>query len=406
MKSFLTSGFSLTLIALLLPVSALATLAQPVPIPEDQSLSPQIELAGEGIGTLGLARTAQHESEGDINFSDSALLIGASQRLYDEAIGSFVFGSLTTDAANEGANKSSPYFVHQSFVNYQSAGVEVLVGRTDNQTAHLVDFPTIRGDDLTTLTNPTNPFSNGENPEEHRYSNVASVTLNQNLKYFESIHVQHLINSANVDGAEGINSMGITFQYLESPGLENFSTVPSWGAGYEYIKLDTNSSSGLSQIYGGATINLNKSVTNLVDLRFQDTLSLGSSLSDFQNITDTFQADSNTIAMALRYLHKPFGGTGYQVSLTAAYKNYMKVSKANSYGFALTGVKTLGQGFDFVGQYKGQWRDSNLAAAQSNGVDFENTVEVGLAFNFDIVFNKHISPRRSLLNQQHQYIPN
>jgi hypothetical protein len=153
-------------------------------------------------------------------------------------------------------------------------------------------------------------------------------------------------------------------------------------------------------------VNLNKSITHLVDLKFQDIFSTGSRLSQFQNISDTFQADSNSIIAAIRYLNKPFGGAGYQLSLTGAYKNYLKVSDSHSYGFAVTGVKNLGQGFDLLGQYQGQWRDSALADFQSNGVRFENTVEVGLAFNFDTVFNRHLSPRRSLLNQQHQYIPN
>ncbi len=406
MNTFLKAFLSFSMIGLFYPTASLATLAQPVPIPEDQSFSPQIEVAGVGISTLGVARTSDRQSEAGINFSDSALLVGASQRLYDEAIGSFVFGDLATDSANQGAANNISYFTHQSFVDYQSKKIEILIGRTDNKTAHIVDFPTLRGDDLVTLTNPTDPFSNGVNVEEHRYANVASISFNQNFSFFENFHIQHLINSANLGSDTGINSFGITLQYLAPPGLENFSTLPSYGFGYEYIKLSTNSPSGLSQIYGGATINLNRSVTNLVDLRFQDILSLGSQLTSFQNVTDTFQADSNAAALALRYLYKPFGGSGYQVALTSAYKNYFKVSQANSFGFALTGVKTLGQGFDLIGQFQGQSRSPSLAAYQSPGVSFENTIEVGLAFNFDALFNKHINPRRSLLNQEHQYIPN
>ena len=388
------------------PIASTATLAQPVPIPEDQSFSPQIELTGVGIASLGTVRTTDRQSETGINFSDSALLIGASQRLYDEAVGSFVLGDLATDSANQGTSKSAAYFTHQSFVDYQSKTLEVLIGRTDNKTAHIVDFPTLRGEDLVTLTNPTNPFSNGANTEEHRYANVASISVNQNLSFFENFHVQHLINSANIGTDSGLNSVGASFQYLSPPGLENFTTVPSYGVGYEFIKLDTNSLSGLSQIYGGATINMNKSVTNLVDLRIQDILSVGSTLTGFQNVTDTFQADSNAAAVAIRYLHKPFGSPSYQVALTGAYKNYLRMNQINSFGFALTGVKTLGQGFDLIGQFQGQSRSSALASYQTPGVNFENTVEVGLAFNFDALFNKHINPRRSLLNQNHQYVPN
>lgn len=217
--------FAFTLLSINL---AWATLAQPVPVPEDQNLSPQIEIAAVGLGTLNYSRTGESDGKGTVSFSDSSLLLGASQRLYDDAIGSFTFGGVTTDVANKGTDNGSNFFIHQSFVDYQSSTLEILAGRTDNPSAHLVDFPTLRGDDLITLLNPLDPLSNGENLEEHRYSNVVSATLNQNLSYFENIHVQHLINSADVNGDTGINSAGFTFQYLAPPGLEVFERVPSW----------------------------------------------------------------------------------------------------------------------------------------------------------------------------------
>jgi hypothetical protein len=121
-------------------------------------------------------------------------------------------------------------------------------------------------------------------------------------------------------------------------------------------------------------------------------------------VTDSYQADSNSAALAIRYLNSPFGSPGYQVGLTVGYKNYLKVSDANSLGVALTGVKRLGQGFDAVAQYQGQWRQAALSTSQSNGVGAEQIFEIGFVFGFDTSLNQHISPRRSLLNQQHHYI--
>ena len=384
-----------------------AGVAQPVPIPEDQSLAPQIEFAGVGIANLNYGRNAEHSNEAGLNVSDSSLLFGASERLFDGAIGSFGFGSLTTDTVNSGNSTQSSYFTHQSFVDYQSEKFETVIGRTDNQTAHIIDFPTIREEDLITLTNPLNPVSDGRNVEEHRYANVAAFTLNQNLSYFENVHFQHLINSAAIGNQTGINSIGATFEYLSPPGLEAFERVPSWGFGYEHLSVDSeNSSSGLSQICGGAVINLNESVTKRWDLRFQEIVSLGSKLSTFSNVTDSYQADSQALALAIRYMDIPFGGAGYQVSLTAAYKDYFKVKEAKTEGFALTGVRRLGSGFDFIAQYQGQWREDALAAVQTNNLSYENVFEIGLSFNFDAIINQHLGPRRSLLNQQHQYISN
>ncbi len=384
--------------------TAYAIQAQPVPIPEDPSVSPQINISGVGIGTLGYDKNGEIQSgKGNVNFSDSALQIGGAQKLFEGGgVGSFGMGWLTIDESNKGT--SSPFFLHQAFLDYQDEKSEAVIGRSDNLNAHLVDFPTLRGDDLITLTNPLNPFSNGKNVEEHRYANVAAFTLNQNLKYFENIHAQHLINSADPNADAGLNSFGVTFQYLGSPGLESFERVPSWGFGYERINVNSKTSSGINQAILGGVVNLNESVVNRVELGLQNIYSFGSDARSFSSITDTFEADSNAITASIRYLHTPFGRPAYQVSLTTGYKNYSKVSDANSYGAALTGVKRLGHGFDIVAQYQGQWRTSTLAAAQTQGLGFEQRAEIGFAFNFDATFNEHIAPRRTLLNQQHHYI--
>ena len=110
------------------------------------------------------------------------------------------------------------------------------------------------------------------------------------------------------------------------------------------------------------------------------------------------------LLVAVRYLHSPFGKPAYQLSLTAGYKSYSRVSGAGSVGLALTGVKRLGDGFDVVAQYVYQHRGDALTNAYG-GAREENALQLGFVFNFDTLFNRSIGPRRSLLNLQHQYIP-
>ncbi len=377
--------------------------AQPVPIPEDNSLFPQINISGVGIasGTFG-RNSDQNKGQVGVDYSDSTLQIGAAQRLYNQSVGSMGVGILAL--GNDGKTYGTPLFLSQAFVDYQSENIEFLFGRTDNPTAHLVDFPTLRDDDLFTLNNPLNPFSTGSVAQEHRYSNVIEMTLNQGLQFFENFHVQQLINSAGVGNSSGMNSFGATFQYLATPGLEAFAFFPSLGIGVEHIT--GIGSGGLTQIYGGGVINLTESVTHRWDFRLQEIVSLGSDLYEFATIRDSFEANFHAVAAAIKYMHSPFGRPGYQVSLTTGFKNYFKVSHANSFGFALTGIKRLGEGFDLAIEYLGQWRDEALSRVQSNALAFEQTVHVGFIFNWDATFNQHISPRRSILNQQFQYIPN
>ncbi len=382
--------------------------AQQSPIPEEPSTQPQLEFAGSGVATLDIGRSPNalsgggKASESQVNIADSALLIGAAQRLYHGEIGSFSLGGLALDESNTG--RGTQLFLHQAFADYQARNVEALFGRTDQPTGQIVQFPTVRGDDLITFTNVLNPFSNGDNVEEHRYSNVGSVTLNQGFTTFENFHVQHLINSAGSSTDTGLNSYGVSFQRLGLPSLQHIEKVVSYGGGYEYRNVGKANGGNSQAIYAGGVVNLKPSLTNLVDLRLLDTYTYGNNLNAFSNITDTFRANSNAVAASVRYLHSPFGKPASQVSLTVGYKTYDHVSNAGSYGVALTGVKRLGEGFDAVAQYVYQRRDDALAAAY-NGAREDHAFQVGLVFNFDATMNRNIGPRRTLLNLQHQYIP-
>ena len=386
--------------------------AQQVPIPEQPSVAPQIEIAGTGVGTLDLGRTRNALPDGgrasgsQINLSDSALVVGAAQRLYKGGIGSLAVGGLAVDQTNVG--RGTQLFLHQAYVDYQTQSLEAYLGRTDQPTAQIVTFPTLRGDDLITFTNLLDPFSDGQNLAEHRYSNVGAVTINQGLHTFENFHVQHLINSStgtNTPGDTGLNSYGASFQYLGLPGLEAVEKVISYGGGYEHRAVARADGGRSDAVYAGGVINLKPSLVNLVDLRVLDNYTFGSDLRGFRDTSDTFRANANALTAAVRYLHSPFGKPAYQVSLTAGYKSYDKVHSADSVGVALTGVRRLGDGFDAVAQYVYQHRGDTLASAYG-GAHEESSLQVGFIFNFDTLFNRSVGPRRSLLNLQHQYIPN
>ena len=399
---------AVSLAALLMPCMARGQ-AQQSPIPEEPSVAPQIELDGTGIGTLELHSPritlpgGGRASTSRINVSDSALLLGISDRLARRGgIGSFVIGATTTESNR--SPSGTDLFLHQLYLDYQTRALEGYIGRTDTGT-RLLDFPTLRGDDLNEFVNILNPFSDGANIEEHRYANQAAVVLNSGIRSSFNFHVQNLITSTpSTLGQGGINSYGINYQYQELAAMQALKKVPHWGFGYERRSLGQGEGGASNVLYGGLVYNIAPDPVDRVDLRLQDYYAFGNDTRAFTGVTDTFRADANTIAMSLRYLHSPFGVPGYQVSLTAGYKTYNKVNNGDTLGLTLTGAKRLGSGFDLVLQYQYQHRSANYAAVYS-GVRDEHSIQLGFVFNFNNTFNKHLGPRRSLLNLQHQYIP-
>src|SRR5438552_3806393 len=267
---------------------------QQPPVPEQPSVAPQIEVDGEGIATLEghlprlILPGGVRASSSRINLSDSALLIGASQRLYRRGIGSLIIGMTTTEenAAASGTN----VFLHQLVLDYQARLWEGYLGRTNTAT-RLIEFPTVRGDDLIEFVTVLNPYSSGSNPEEHRYGDIAAIALNRKLRYFVNLHAQHLVNSAAPSaGRTGVNSGGILFQYQGPPTLEAIVRVPVWGVGYERQSIRSGNGGAANLVYGGLVYNLNPDPVDRVDLRLQGIASTGNDLKAFSDVADTFRA--------------------------------------------------------------------------------------------------------------------
>ncbi len=401
---------------ILLAATALAAIAslpavaqvQRTPIPEQPSLAPQIEIDGSGIAT-GEGRFPANPLPGGgkvsaarINFSDSSLVIGASQELYrNGGIGSLVLGVTTSD--NSLNSSGTGLFLHQAYLDYSTKPFEAVLGRTDVPT-QIVTFPTLRGDDLVEFTGVVNPFSIGDNVQEYRYSNQVALTFNKGLRYFLNVHAQHLIDSTGSGGDQtGINSYGITFTYQGVPVLANMERVPEWGFGVEEQEIAGSSGGADTALYGGVVYNIKTDPIDRFDVRFQDTYTTGNTLKAFTSVADSYRAAANSAAMSFRYLHSPFGRPAYQVALTLGLRTYQNVPNSSTFAIALTGIKRLGEGFDLVAQYTYQ-HHASTSAALFGGQD-NNAVQIGFAYTFTDTFNRHIAPRRSLLSLQHQYIP-
>ncbi len=382
---------------------------QQSPVREEIGLQPQIEIAGSGIATLDIGQEGIFGGRGlgsrsQINFADSSLTFGAAQRLYHGAIGSFSLGGLAIDEANMGTGKQ--IFMHQAFLDFQEQHFEGYLGRTNTPSAQIVMFPTLREDDLVDYTSVLNPFSDGLNIEEHRFSNVAAVVLNQSLRSFLNFHALHQIDSAGVgESNTGLNSFGVSYQFLGNPALTSIERVPTWGAGFEHRALKQSAGGASNVVYVGGVLNLRPSVINKLDLRLLAQSTFGNDTNVLTSLNDTYRADQQSVALSLRSLHSPFGRPSSQWALTAGYKRYSKVTDANSLGLALSYFKSLGAGFDFVWQL-GYERRSNAMAMAFGGRNNATVLQVGLVFNFGATFNQQVGPRRSPTNLLHKYIPN
>lgn len=372
---------------------------------------PQIDIAGNAIGTFDFGQKNAFGSGGfangssQINFSDSALVFGASQSLFHKGVGSFSLGALTLDQANS-SGSGLQAMIHQAVLDYQTKMLEGFIGRTNVPSAKLIDFPVLREDDLQQFTSLLNPFADGNNPEEHRYANLIGVNISHNLQDGVTAYAQHYLDSADLNGVNNssVNSYGVQFKHETPTGLEGLKQLVSYGAGYEYRDIPSNFGGGQSAVYAGAVVNVIPSLTHRLDFRVFGGATFGNNTSTAAVANDVYRSDARFVGASLRLLQSPFGMAKTQFSITGGYRSYPKLNNGQEWGLAFTVAQELGTGFDAVAQIGTVRRSNSLVGAFGSS---SNTVfQLGFNFQFGTTFNPQVGTRRSPSNLIHQYIPN
>ena len=157
MTSTTTRLFALAL--LLLTVSTTAAQAQ--------DLAPELQFGARGVvsGNVNIASGQTTSAVSD--FSDTALLVGARQKLFHDARGQLVIGLQFPDAESN----LGQVFFHRVFVHLENQRNAFQIGRT-RLSSTLVEFPTLRDDDALLFTDVVSPFSDGEDSEDSQFGNV------------------------------------------------------------------------------------------------------------------------------------------------------------------------------------------------------------------------------------------
>ena len=161
-------------LVLLLAGSAVRSYAQ-------ESL-PRITLGGTGLVSFNIngetpfnAGVTGDTDFGTVNdFSDSFLLIRLDRQLYETSRAGMIIGFLFPDARND----LGDVFYNQVNVFYNSQHFGGILGRT-RLSNFLVEFPTLREEDILEYAFVTNAFSNADNSEFSRYGNVLRASLFQ-----------------------------------------------------------------------------------------------------------------------------------------------------------------------------------------------------------------------------------
>tara|TARA_R110002074_G_scaffold298053_1_gene469649 strand:- start:2632 stop:3810 length:1179 start_codon:yes stop_codon:yes gene_type:complete len=365
-------------------------------------ITPEFEIGAKGVFSGNLNLNSE-ESSAVSDFSDTQLLMGLSQKLYNNWRAQFVLGLQFPDANSN----LGEVFYNNIFIRLENQKNMIKVGRTIAQT-NLNEFPTLRDDDAQQFTYTLNPFSDGINTERDQYANVLEYTHIFKQRFFVSVHGENFYDSLEPDDFR-LNSTGLTLMYKVPESQRwNRNVIQEIGLSYNNYFTDRQGYSNdfdasVKNLLFSTTLNLKPDPINFIDFRFQAIQNFGwdevNTLNDYFDYTRT---ESSTVFGTFRYLKQKLERPHYQVSIGVGYKSLPNLEvDSNQLLFIANSIYRIGQNFDIGLQYR---YTENTGFTEGLFGKNEHRIQLAVVYSFSKIFNKQFGDRQDLLNLEHNYI--
>jgi len=371
---------------------------------------PEFELAARGVMSVNGQLANSHTSSATNDFSDSSVLLGLREKLYNDFRGRLVVGFQFPDARSN----LGQIFFHQVFVQLDDHTNNFLLGRT-RLYSRLIDFPTLRDDDALDFTDVLNPFSNGINTQDSQYGNIIQYAHVFDQRFWIRAYGTHYTQNPTILGMQetnfSTNGGGGVFEYLV-PGSQiwNRPVLQQLGVGTNIFSTrrypGIDKKEVLTSLQASTIINLKRDPVNFIDLRHQTLWNLGFSddVNQLHNFFDVTRARSVATYTTFRFLHSKLEVPTYQLALGFGYKTFTGLKqKTNEFQVIANGFYRIGENFDVGLQYEFKHLNGDLQQLNS-GRSTINSLKLAVIFSTDFLFNKQFDNRNSLLNLEHGYI--
>jgi hypothetical protein len=362
-----------------------APLAQALEV--DREVMPRITLGGRVVGTLDFVDLDSDPGrENSISHEDSSLSLRLDKRLYTRGVA----GALLSFREDDDEVHFGDHYVF-----FWNRYVEVLLGHAPLRNK-LIEFPTLRDDDLLSATHVGNASSDGNFEQTH--GDMFSVD-----GFVGDGHALGIWAGSRLDGpgmgVEGLDSAGLSYIYQPPETLRYVRRVRRFGVLLDRQKVDAGvDTEWMKGWVAGLDINLTMNPVANWSMEAQLVDVAGAGAVDLATVAGRARAQSRSLAAAIRYTARPALLTRWQAAVTVAYTDYSDVDDAVQWSVTPNFLYRLGEGVDLLAQYHHVDHGSGLGGGD------DRSVQIGLAFSLDARFNDTIGERNSILNREHGYI--
>jgi len=362
---------------------------------------PEIELGVKGVVSANIGINSAGVSSAVSDFSDSQILLGFRQKLYNKWRGQMVFGMQFPDADSD----LGQVFYNHVFIQIEDQKNIIKIGRSSTRTI-LNEFPTLRDDDALYFNYSLNPFSIGSNTQDNQYGNVIEYTRIFAQRYWLSFHGENFSNLSKPENFE-LNSFGFSFLYIVPESQRwNREVLQRLGFSYNNYVTDDAGYEGfdryLKNILGTVTLNLLPDPVHFIDFKFQGIYNIGlAGVDSVKSYSDYVRTPSMATFATLRYLYRKLERPLLQLSLGVGFKSFELLPDSKQ-GILISNVfYRIGENFDIGFQYRYTQNSAGLAdifPASAHRFQFS------FVYTVNQIFNKHFDDRNSILNLEHNYI--
>ena len=390
-----------------------------------QESAPRLTFGGRGLVSFDVNGTAAWSAgeTGDTeygtvnNFSDSFLLLRLDQQLYEKDRAGLVTGFLFPDAEAD----LGQVFFNQMNVFYDRQHFRARAGRT-RLSNFVLEFPTLREEDLLEYAYLTSGLSNAENSYYSRYGNVLrgeAYALGSRIVAAGQI-ANRTVTDMEGESLDdfGVNSGSASLVYRLPDMIRYQGVLRRAGVTWVTQQVEAPGQEWMHGLVAGAAVNLTRNPIHNLELRAQGTYSFGveepeipdaraedSPLPATAPLSEPLgraRAESYGVVGSVRFLSRPYQLRRFQAAVTGAYKEYPD-RNASQFAVVPNVFVRLGQGVDLGLQYRFEQNDDALAAAL--GHKREHSVQATLSFGFQMMWNSYFGGRDDILSMEHGYIP-
>ncbi len=378
-----------------------------------QEVVPRLTLGGRGLVSwnYGFLTTA----DGDLvrtsafgptdDFSDTHILLRLDKKIYGinkNQVAGTVLGFTLTDPESP----AGPVYLSQAHFFWWGRSWEFLIGRTRLQN-FLIEFPTLRDDDLLDYAFVRNPYISGDASEFDLYGNVVRVSFFQNkARFMETFQVASLVKAyieqPPTPELSGVQMFSVEFAYRLPEPLRFSGLFRKIGIRMDLNPPEEQLTSWRPTLTGGLDVNLTQNPLANWRLRFQVMYTPGAQTIQPAILSQNTTEKSLSVVASLSFLKSPYQVPRLFATLTGAYRMYPDIDAWQRKIIAGLFYQ-IGAGIDVGVQYEAETVSESFQWVLHSWTS--QAIKVLFSFEYETMFNAYFTDRETILNLEHGFAP-